>query len=60
MQHEIVSMQEPELLKNEITLPLIENGCAVKYPPGLVNIIENGESSSAKFEVRCKQLSSTA
>jgi len=51
MHHEIVSMQQPELMKNEITLPLIENGCAVQYPPGLVNIVENGQSSSAKFEV---------
>ena len=51
MHHEIVTMKKPELQKNEITLPLIENGCAVQYPPNLVNVKENGLSAAAKFEV---------
>merc|ERR1719410_790769 len=35
--HEIVNMKQPELQPNEITLPLIQDGCAVKSPPNLVN-----------------------
>jgi len=47
--HEIVNMKQPELQPNEITLPLIQDGCAVKSPPNLVTMVENGETSQAKF-----------
>lgn len=47
--HEIVNMKQPELQPNEITLPLIQDGCAVTTPPNLVDMVENGESSQAKF-----------
>ena len=35
----------------EITLPLINDGCATDYPPDLVNVISNGESTMATFSV---------
>ena len=44
-------MKQPELQPNEITLPLIQDGCAVKSPPNLVTMVENGETSQAKFTV---------
>jgi len=47
--HEIVNMKQPELEPNEITLPLIQDGCAVKSPPNLVTMVENGETAQAKF-----------
>lgn len=45
-------MKQPELEPNEITLPLIQDGCAVKSPPNLVTMVENGETAQAKFTVR--------
>ena len=50
--HEIVNMKQPELQPNEITLPLIQDGCAVTSPPNLVTMVENGETAQAKFTVR--------
>ena len=44
-------MKQPELQQDEITLPLIQDGCAVKSPPNLVTMVENGETSQAKFTV---------
>ena len=44
-------MKQPELQPNEITLPLIQDSCAVKSPPNLVNMVENGETAQAKFTV---------
>lgn len=49
MRHEIINLKTPELQKDEITLPLINDGCAVTSPPDLVKMVENGESQSAKF-----------
>lgn len=49
MRHEIINLKQPELQKDEITLPLINDGCAVTYPPDLVSMVENGQSSAAKF-----------
>jgi len=51
MRHEIINLKTPELQKDEITLPLINDGCAVTSPPDLVKMVENGESQSAKFTV---------
>ena len=45
-------MKQPELEPNEITLPLIQDGCAVKSPPNLVTMVDNGETAQAKFTVR--------
>ena len=60
MRHEIINLKTPELQKDEITLPLINDGCAVTSPPDLVKMVENGESQSAKFTVslRSKDLRS--
>ena len=36
---------------SEVTLDLINDSCAVKYPEGLVSILTNGEEKIAKFTV---------
>ena len=36
---------------HEVTLSLINEGCATDYPPDLVHVLENGYSKMATFTV---------